>query len=103
MSYSIDYFAVLGRKDGKLQCGNVKSSWDESKQCHPSDVWNDAITDMVVVTESNRDDFDCTWTIVDQSLEGIEFADLDIRISLAFRRRRESKRLDHITQVRAQA
>jgi hypothetical protein len=99
MSFAIDYFTVLGRKDDKLQCENVKSLYEENKLCPLSEVWNDAITDIAVVTEYNVDDFDDSWTIIEQSIDGVQFIDFDIKISIAIQRRRNSKRLDHITAV----
>ena len=99
MSHSIDYFAVLGKQDAKLQFENVKNIWEENKYYHPSEVWNDAITDIAVVTEHNRGSIDDSWEIITQSIEGIEFKYTNVKISLAFRRRRVSKRLDHISQV----
>jgi len=100
MSHAIDYFAVLGRNEGKLVCDDVKSSWEENKFCHPSEVWNDAITDFAVVTEHNRESLDETWEIIDCSVEGFEFTDIDFNIAFAIQRRRNSKREDHITEIR---
>jgi len=99
MSHCIDYFAVLGKKDGKLHCEEVKNIWEENKTCHLSNVWNDAITDIAVITEHNRGSIDDSWEIITQSFEGIDFNETNIKISLAFQRRRVSKKLNHITQV----
>jgi len=101
MSHSIDFFAVVGRKDeNKLTCTSLPSLWEENRQSTLADVWNDAITDIALVTEYNRESIDDTWTIIDSSTDGIEFIDYDIKICLAYKRRRESKKIDHISQVK---
>lgn len=100
MSHSIDFFAVVGRKEEeKLNCTKVSSLWDENQKSSLVDVWNDAITDIALVTEYNRDSIDDSWTIITESTDGVEFMDLDVKICLAYRRRRESKKIDHISQV----
>ena len=98
MSHCIDYFAVVG-KPGSLVCEEVRSSWEENKQCSPCDVWNDAITDIAVVTEHNKGSIDERWEVVNQSIDGLNFAENGIRICVAYLRRRISRRLDHITHV----
>lgn len=99
MSFSIDYFAVLGKKNGVLTSEKVRSLWDDSQQVSLRDVWNDAITDIAVVTEYNVDSIDDSWQVIRSSFEGRNFSDYGMKITIAVQRRRESKRLDHISQV----
>lgn len=46
--HAIDYFATLSRSAGPLQCKNLPSATSNSS-VHPSEIWNDAITDMAVI------------------------------------------------------
>ena len=46
----IDYFAVLGKKDGVLSCKNVTLGSDEGKlDFHPTTLWESAITDVAII------------------------------------------------------
>lgn len=42
---AIDYFAVLGKKNGPLNC----KTFYNFNGTLPSEIWNDAITDVCVV------------------------------------------------------
>ncbi len=99
MSHAIDIFAVLGRKDNSLVCDGIKSIWEENKQCHPNEIWNESITDLIVVNEFTSEVIDDSWTVIDSSVDGVKFSELGLEISIAFRRRRHSHRADHICMV----
>ncbi len=50
-SNSVDFFATLGRKPGPFNCKTFKSVWsDNNEVLSPSEIWNDAITDICVLT-----------------------------------------------------
>lgn len=56
---SIDYFATLGRKEGDLTCKcllpiGVESD-DQTHNIHPSEIWNDAITDIEVIYKGRQE------------------------------------------------
>lgn len=102
MSYAIDYLAVLGKDGNGFECEQMKSLWEENSLVSPSDVWDDAITDILVINDYNRDNIDDSWTIISQSIDGVEFSELSLFITIAYKRRRDSKRLDHISQVTCQ-
>ena len=46
--YAIDYFVSLSRKEGPLKCKDIPSATKNSA-VHPSEIWNDAITDITVI------------------------------------------------------
>ena len=90
----IDYFATLGRKT--LNCKSFESLWVNDKLRSPSEIWNEAITDIAIVHEGEKLPDD-TWQTIDQS---IDHRPISSRSTIAVRRRGASKRLDHITKVR---
>jgi hypothetical protein len=50
----IDYFAVLGRNSGPLQNDPFRNVWsDEKNIITATEVLNEAITDIVVLTSGN--------------------------------------------------
>lgn len=111
---AIDYFATLGRKPGPFLCKSLRNVWREDDSLlRPTDIWNDAVTDIAIITEgfhayTDLDEgegvetfltgdqlVDNTWSIISTSCEGheLEFP------QVAIRRRNKSHRLDHITKV----
>ena len=89
----IDYFATLGRKT--LTCKSFESLWVNDKLRSPSEIWNEAITDIAIVHQGEKLPDD-TWQTIDQS---IDHRPISSRSTIAVRRRGASKRLDHITKV----
>lgn len=89
----IDYFATLGRKT--LICKSFESLWVNDKSRSPSEIWNEAITDIAIVHQGERLPDD-TWQMIDQSIDN---RPISSRSTIAVRRRGASKRLDHITKV----
>jgi hypothetical protein len=89
----IDYFATLGRK--ALICKSFKSLWADDKAKIPSEIWNEAITDIAIVHYGESLP-DSSWQIIDHSIDD---RPISSRSTIAVRRRAASKRLDHITKV----
>lgn len=89
----IDYFATLGRKS--LICKSFESLWVNDKLRSPSEIWNEAITDIAIVHQGERLP-DSSWQMIDQSVDN---RPISSRSTIAVRRRGASKRLDHITKV----
>ena len=52
-SYVIDYFATLGRKNGPLEYKNISHVFDNGKEYHPSELWQNAITDISIIYAGN--------------------------------------------------
>ncbi len=111
---AIDYFASLSRAPGPFVCQSFPFSVDEdSPPLSGKDVWNEAITDIVVVGPGkwyksllnityltmrcldDPVDEEETWIFVPETINGSPIEPPH----LAFRRRKFSKRQDHITQV----
>jgi hypothetical protein len=90
----IDYFSTLGRKS--LVCKSFESLWADDKAKSPSEIWNEAITDIAVVHSGERLP-DSSWQIIDRSIDNRPIMSRNGLI--AVRRRSASKRLDHITKV----
>lgn len=100
--HAIEYFATLGRRK-TLICKtfqrNSSSSSSSSSQNNknPAVLWNEAITDIVVIQagetipEEMRD-----WEMVQASVDNNPTG---MNTVIAFRRRSSSQRLDHITKV----
>lgn len=51
----IDYFATLGKKPGAFSWKPYKSLWsdDDNAKLSAAELWNDAITDIAVVTQGD--------------------------------------------------
>jgi hypothetical protein len=50
----IDYFATLGKKPGAFSWKSYKSIWsDDNVKLSAAELWNDAITDIAVVTQGD--------------------------------------------------
>jgi len=117
-SYAIDYFATLGRRPGELSCKSMPSATSEST-VPPSEIWLDAITDITVIyfddeasipvddecgsppiVSTDGVDWELVKYTVDGDLANCNPGDPSRGISLlAVRRRRQSKRLDHICEI----
>lgn len=94
-SNAIDFFATLGRKPGQFSCKSFKSVWaDDGTMLTPNEIWNDAITDIAVLTKGDHN-LDESWTVLNTSLDGEE---LQLPY-IAIKRRSTTHRLDHITKV----
>lgn len=89
----IDYFATLGRKS--LICKSFESLWVNDKSRSPSEIWNEAITDIAIVHQGEMLPDD-SWQVMNQSIDNRPILS---RSTIAVRRRASSKRLDHITRV----
>lgn len=89
----IDYFSTIGKN--KLICKSFESLWENDKTKSPSEIWNDAITDIAIVHYGERLP-DSSWSLIDRSVDD---RPVNIRSTIAVRRRGASKRLDHITKV----
>ena len=104
--HAIEYFATLGRKrlvcksfqcsSSNGGCGSSSSS-SSSQQKNPAVIWNEAITDIVIIhagetiPEEMRD-----WEMVQASVDN---SPTGLTSMIAFQRRSSSQRLDHITKV----
>lgn len=95
---AIDYFATLGKAPGPLECKSYPYELDEDTSLTAKEAWYEAITDIVLLGPGDHLLLPnpSHWTIIDKSLSDspLEFP------HLAFRRRRESRRPDHITSVK---
>ena len=106
--HAIEYFATLGRKklvcksfqcsSSNGGCGSSGSSSSSSQhQKNPAFIWNEAITDIVIIhagetiPEEMRD-----WEMVQASVDN---SPTGLTSMIAFQRRSASQRLDHITKV----
>eukprot|EP01035_Chromulina_nebulosa_P019425 gene19425-25303_t len=90
-SHVIDYFATLGRRDGQLA---IRSS-NEQINLTPKDTWFEAITDIAVLIEG-EEKLNSEWEVCDKSSGGLDLFPPHI----AIKRRKYSKRLDHIVEIR---
>lgn len=90
----IDYFATLGRKS--LICKSFESLWTNDKLRTPSEIWNEAITDIAIVHPGEQLP-DSSWQLINRSIDNRQITS---RSTIAIRRRGASGRLDHITKVR---
>jgi hypothetical protein len=96
-SSAIDYFATLGRKNGSFVPKTSSGLIDESrKQLTPSELWLSAITDISLVDEEAIESLDPSWTVIKFSAEGEPL----VEPFVAFRRRKDTHRQDHVTKVR---
>lgn len=86
--FTIDYFATVGRKPGSFV---IKNKHNGSTSA--GDIWDNAITDVGVALEDEV--FDDSWEVLDRSSTGLEL----FRPHIIIKRRKESKKLDHITKI----
>ena len=97
-SYCIDYFATLGRKSGPLIPTLINDFQEDLngklKSVHPTEIWLNCITDIAVLIDGEEVP-DETWEICDYSADGVTL----MKPHIAYRRRKHSKRQDHITEV----
>lgn len=93
-SHVVEYFATLGRSKA-LTHKPVDVSDKDHLARSASEVWNEAITDIIVVP-LGEDAPDETWEKIEFSIDGQM---IPSNCSIAFRRRYHSKRSDHITKV----
>lgn len=105
----IDYFAVLGKVAGPLACKKIPIGWNEpcnKLEFHPSDLWSAAITDISITFVDKGEALpDEGWEVLKDTIDGspanLNSGDLERGLPhLAIRRRAQSKRLDHIVEVR---
>ena len=102
--HAIEYFATLGRRKTLIcktfqQNGSSSSSSSSSSQNNksPAVLWNEAITDIVVIQagetipEEMRE-----WEMVQASVDNTPTG---LNAIIAIQRRSSSLRLDHITRV----
>lgn len=96
-SNAIDYYATLGKEDGPFRPKEFQSPHAGDRTVFTAnEIWNAAITDVIIVGKENESLLlDGTWTTIIQSAEGEPLDPPHI----AFRRRKFSKRPDHITEV----
>lgn len=95
--FCIDYFATLGCRNEALipVPPTVSMGDDDAKQVLDiRKVWDDAITDVAVITETEAVP-DNTWEVVKRTLNGLDL----LPPYVALRRRKDSHRMDHITEV----
>lgn len=95
-SFAIDYFATLGRKDGKLSVAPMNNIFedDRGKFLSTAQVLEDAITDITVVCDGEDVD-DESWEILNSSYYGTDI----LPPYIAIKRQRKSARPDHISEV----
>ena len=89
-SHAVEYFTTLGRSKS-LACKSFAKS-DSEKARSPSELWNDAITEIAIVHPGEK--VPAGWEIINSSVDGNL-----IEHFIAVKRRTESPRLDHITKV----
>jgi hypothetical protein len=97
MTSCIDYFATLSRAPGPLKCKKLESDEGSGEfDMEPSELWNDAITDVTLIYEGEKCPEGQGWQVVSESADGAELP----APHLVFRRRRDSQKLDHIVEIR---
>jgi len=99
MSNVIDYFATIG-STYPLQCkgySDNNNDNDNQNKANIYDIWNDAITDIIILSSNNSTIPDDTWELINTTIDGNEIK--QTYPYLAIRRRIHSKRLDHIIDI----
>ncbi len=97
MANSVDYFATLSRAPGPLMCKKLEEDEGSGEyDLHPSDLWEEAVTDLTLLYEGEECPEGEVWHEVQESVDG----DVLPYPHLVFRRRRDSKKLDHIVQIK---
>ena len=102
----IDYFATLGKRQGPLVPKSFRPIWEESKkEISAGELWNSAITDIAVIFIDKGETLpDDTWELLSETISGYSAAfnigePTKSSGTFVIRRRKHSKRLDHICDV----
>lgn len=97
MSNVIDYFATIGCNNLKCKGYSTFSDNDDHNNTNIYDIWNDAITDIIILSSNNNTILDETWELINTTIDGNEIK--SNYPNIAIRRRLHSKRLDHIIDI----